>query len=268
MRHFCRLARGIVGGGELHILGNVDQHRAGAAVGCDMKGLVHGFGQFGGVFDQPVHLGAGAGDAHGIRLLEAIGADHKGGHLAGNHDQRNGIHQGIGQARHRIRGPRARGDQRHPGLTGRAGIALGHMDSALFMAHQNVLDVILLKNLVIDRQHGPTGITKHHLDALIFQRLHHHSCPGHLPHRLVLYLNKKPPKPLGARGQACQRRPDRGGQHARISPLVSGVSAGTLGLGCGGVNRKSTRKMSWAREKLNYCCENQNYCASFGKSCP
>ena len=82
MRDFGRFARGIVGGGELHILGNVDQHRAGAAVGCDMKGLVQRFSQFGGVFDQPVHLGAGAGDAHGIRLLEAICADHKGRHLA------------------------------------------------------------------------------------------------------------------------------------------------------------------------------------------
>jgi hypothetical protein len=45
------LIRGL---GELHILGNVDQDRAGAAGGCDVEGFVHGSSQVVHVADQDV----------------------------------------------------------------------------------------------------------------------------------------------------------------------------------------------------------------------
>jgi len=34
------------------------------------------------------------------------------------------------------------------------------MNSRLLMPHQNVLDLVLLKNLVVDVEHGPTGVAK------------------------------------------------------------------------------------------------------------
>jgi hypothetical protein len=59
------------------------------------------------------------------------------------------------------------------------------MHRALFVTHQNVPDRVLLENLVIDGQHGAAGIAEYDLDALIFQRLDHHLCSGHLPcHRI------------------------------------------------------------------------------------
>ena len=87
------LGRGIGGGGELDVLGDVDEHRAGAAVGGDVEGLVDGLGELGGVLHQPVVLGAGPGDADGVGLLEGVVADHEGRDLAGQDDDRDRVHQ-------------------------------------------------------------------------------------------------------------------------------------------------------------------------------
>jgi hypothetical protein len=48
-------------------------------------------------------------------------------------------------------------------------------------------------------------------------------------------------------------------------PLGFSHIGGTLGLGCGGVNRKSTRKMSLRSEILYYCCEKLKFRAIFSK---
>ena len=138
-------------------------------------------------------LGARPGDADRIGLLKPVGADHEGRNLTRQHHNRNRIHQRIDQTRHRIGRARPRGHQCDTHLAGGARIALGHMDRALFMAHQHVLDVVLLEDLVIDRQHRAAGIAKDHLHALIFQGLNHHSCAGHrLCHRSFLILAAHP----------------------------------------------------------------------------
>ena len=145
-----------------------------------MEGLMDGFRQFRRVLHQPVVFRAGAGDAHGIGFLKAVGADHEGGHLAGEDDQRDGIHQRVHKARHGIGRPGARGHQNHAGLAGRPRIAFGHMDCALFVADEDVADVVLLEDLVIDRQHRPAGIAEDDIDPLILEGLNHHPCAGHL----------------------------------------------------------------------------------------
>jgi hypothetical protein len=45
------------------------------------------------------------------------------------------------------------------------------MRRALLMANQYVLDLVLLENLVIDRQHRAARIAEHMLDPLVGQRL-------------------------------------------------------------------------------------------------
>ena len=85
----------------------------------------------------------------------------------------------------------------------------------LFVPHQNVADVVLLEDLVIDRQHGTAGVAKDHLHALILQGLHHHPGSGHrLGHRrrplrsfaLVLLQQKAPGFQAGARGHGSDVR--------------------------------------------------------------
>ena len=44
------------------------------------------------------------------------------------------------------------------------------MAGALLVAHQDVLDLVLLEDLVINRKHGATRISEDMLDAVVLQR--------------------------------------------------------------------------------------------------
>ena len=58
-----------------------------------------------------------------------------------------------------------------PTRPGRARIALGGMDRALLVAHQDVAQRVLLEQRIVDRQDGAAGIAEYDIDALIDQRL-------------------------------------------------------------------------------------------------
>ena len=75
------------------------------------------------------------------------------------------------------------------------------MHSALFVTHEDVTDRVLLKDLVIDREHRSTGVSKYDVDTLILQGLNYHFCSGHLRlcHRAVsvCIAHKKTPESFG-----------------------------------------------------------------------
>ena len=54
------------------------------------------------------------------------------------------------------------------------------MRCALFVTHQDVTDLVLLENLIVDRQHRPARIAKDVLDTLIGQRRQNDLCTCHL----------------------------------------------------------------------------------------
>ena len=62
----------------------------------------------------------------------------------------------------------------HADLAGRARITFRRMHGALLVAHEDVLEAILLEQLVIDRQHGAARIAENMLDALVGESLKHH----------------------------------------------------------------------------------------------
>ena len=142
-------------------------------------------GQAVGVLDQPVVLGAGAGDANSVGLLERVRADHEGRHLTGQNDQRDRVQKRIREAGHRIGGAGAGCHQHNAGLAGGAGIAFGGVHRALLVPHQNVADVILQKDLVINRQHGAAWVSEDHVHTLILQGLDNHLCAGHFTCHLL-----------------------------------------------------------------------------------
>ena len=142
--------------------------------GGDMERFVDDLRQIVDVLDQPIVLGAGPRDADRVAFLERIGADQRRRNLSGQADQRDRIHQRVLQRRHRVGGARPRRHQHDAGLAGRARIAFGGVAGALLVADQDVLDVVLLENLVIDRKHGAAGIAEQMLDAIVAQRLHDH----------------------------------------------------------------------------------------------
>ena len=167
--------------GELHVFRDVDDDRSRAAVRGDVERLVQDAGQ---VFDpahQIIVLGATAGDAGGVALLERVRADEMGRHLAGDADQRDRIEQRVGQAGDRVGGAGTGRDQQNADLAGRAGVALGRVGRALLMAHENVPQLVLIEDRVVDRQHRAARIAEHDVDALILQRLDHHLRAGHVP---------------------------------------------------------------------------------------
>ncbi len=98
------LGAGVGAGGELDVLGNVDHDGTRPARAGDIEGLVQHAREIVDVLDQPVVLGAGPRDADRVAFLERVVADQVRRHLAGDADDRNGIHQGVGEAGDRIGG--------------------------------------------------------------------------------------------------------------------------------------------------------------------
>ena len=189
----------VVAGRELDVLGDVDHHRAGAAGLGDIERLVQHARQVVDVLHQPVVLGAGPRDADRIAFLERVVADEVRRHLPGDADERDGIHQRVGEAGHRVGGAGAGRDERDADLAGRARIAFRRMQRAAFLAHEDVLDLVLLEQLVVDRQHGAAGVAEDMLDALIDERREHH---------------------LGARHRAC---------HCQLQECSAAAAAAGLG---------------------------------------
>jgi len=144
--------------------------------------------QIADAFHQVVMLGAGTRDADGVGLLEGIVADEMGRHLAGQADNRDGIHQGVGQTGHRVGRAGAGGHQHCAHLAGGACIAFGGMDSALLMTDQHMAQCVLLEQLVIDRKYGAARIAENDIDALIHQSPNYHLRAIHL----FVRHNRKP----------------------------------------------------------------------------
>ena len=166
-----RLGPAVGGAFDLDILGQVDHDRARPAVGGNVKGLVDDVGNAGDVLDQIVVLGARPGDADGIGFLKGIVADQMPGHLAGQAHHGDGVHHRIGQAGDHVGRTRAGGDQDHARLAGRPRIAFRRVGGTLFVAHQDMADIVLLKQRVIDRQDRAARIAKDHLHTQVAQCL-------------------------------------------------------------------------------------------------
>ena len=184
------LRPGIDALGELDILRDVDDNRARPAALGDVECLVQHARQVGDALHQIIVLGTGPGDADRVAFLEGIVADEMGRHLPGDDDERDRVAQGVGQPGDGIGRARARGHQHAADLAGRARIALGGVHGALLVPHQDVLELLLLKQRVVDRQDRPAGIAEQVRDPLVDEGLDHHLCAGHfLAHRQLHALS-------------------------------------------------------------------------------
>ena len=128
---------------------------------------------------EVIVLGAGACDADRVAFLECVVADEMRRHLSGEAHERGRVHERVGQSGNGIGGAGTGGHQHAADLAGRARIAFGRVHGALLVPHQDVLDLRLLEQRVVDRQHRSAGIAEEVFDPLIGQRLDHHVRPGH-----------------------------------------------------------------------------------------
>ena len=174
--------------GELNVFRNVDHDRPRPSAGRDVERLVQRARQIGDGLDQIIVFGARPGDADGIALLERVVADQMRRHLPGDDHERDRVAESIGQAGDGIGRAGSRGDQHGADLPGRARVAFGGMHRALLVTHQDMLDLLLIEQCVVDRQHRAAGITKNVLDALIGERRDHHFRAGHFRHGQLRFL--------------------------------------------------------------------------------
>ena len=171
-RHRGRVLVGNLEVGPGHVLGDVHDNRTGTSGGGHVECLLEGVGQLADILDEKVVLDARTRDPDAIDLLKCVAADRMGGYLSGNHHHRDRVHVRGRDAGDRVRGAGTRRDQDDAGLARGAGVAVRHVRRALLVANKDVLDVILLVDLVVDVEHGSTGIAEEVLHPFVLEKLH------------------------------------------------------------------------------------------------
>ena len=161
----------------LRVLGDVDQHRTGTAAGRDVERFAHRRRQILRPRHQVVVLGDRQRDAGDVGLLEAIAANQLAADLAGDADDRNGVHHRGGDARHHVGGAGARGGNRHADLAAGARVAVGHVRGALFVAHQHVADRVV-EHRIVRRQDRAARIPEDGRDPFTDQAFPEDLCAG------------------------------------------------------------------------------------------
>ncbi len=93
------------------------------------------------------------------------------GDLPRQADDRDRIHQRVGEAGDGIGRAGTGGHEDDAGLARRARIAFRRMDGTLLVADEDVADLVLLEQRVIDRKHRAARIAENGVHALIDQSL-------------------------------------------------------------------------------------------------
>ncbi len=151
------------------ILGDVDQDGAGATFLGNCKGFGQDRRDLGRVADQPRMLDDRQGDAEDIDFLEAIRAHQVRTDLAGDADQRDGIHIGIGNAGDQVGGAGARRGHADTDAAGGTCIGIGGKGGALFVTDEDVLQAGSGERIV-DRHDGAARIAEQGFDPQRLQR--------------------------------------------------------------------------------------------------
>ena len=171
-----------LGGGD--ILGDVHQHRAGAAGPGDGEGLPDHVRQLVHVLHQEVAFGDGHGDSGDVHLLEGVLADEVLADVAGDEHHGGGVVVGGGDSGDQVGGPGAGGGEAHAHLPGGPGVAVGGVGRALLVGGEVVVDLLVIAvklKLVVDVEDGAAGVAEHRVHPLLQQAFHDDLGPFH-PH--------------------------------------------------------------------------------------
>ena len=134
------------GGLELNLLhlgslGEVKHHGARTARACNIKGACHCPGDIIGAAYLIAPLGDRLGYTHQVNLLEGIGTQGIGSHLAGNHHDGGAVKHGIADAGDGVGGAGAAGHDGHTCAARYAGVTLCGMGGSLLVTHQYLVQV-------------------------------------------------------------------------------------------------------------------------------
>ena len=182
------------------VLGDVDEHRAGAAGGGDVERLGDDPRDLVGVGHEVVVLGDRHRDAADVGLLEGVGADGGRVHLTGDGDDRHRVHVGVGERGDQVGRARARGGHADADPAGRGGVALGRVAGALLVADQDVAHLDRVEQRVVGRQDRAAGDAEDGVDVHRLEREHQALRAGHLDRRAGPRLLRHLRRARGVRG--------------------------------------------------------------------
>ena len=154
----------------LDVRRHVDEHGAGTSRRGDMERLAESRRELFRRLQKERVLDDRHRDADDVGFLERVGADDATRHLAGDDDEGNGVHVGRRDARHRVRGTRARRDNDNAGATRRTRIAVGLVNRSLLVASKDMRDLLAVVERVVDFDRLATGVAEHQIDALGLER--------------------------------------------------------------------------------------------------
>ena len=162
------------------VLGQVHQDRSGPAAPRDVVGLLDDAGKLFRLEGQEVVLGAGPGGPDHVGFLEGITAHHGRGDLPREDHDGHGIHEGVGQAGHRVGRARARGHDGRPGLPTGLVIALHGVNGHLLVPAQDVPERIVQHD-VVAVQDGPARMAEGGMHPLGLEAFHEDlgTCQSH-----------------------------------------------------------------------------------------
>ena len=160
---------------DLDVLGEINEHGAGAAGGGDVEGLAHHAGDVGRIGDEVVVLRDPTADLHHRGFLEGVGADDARADLAGEDEHRDAVELRVGDRRDEVEGSGAAGAHADADPPGRAGVALGRECPPLLVAGEDRPDPIgVAGERLVEGHARPARIGEDDIDAVGNERLDHH----------------------------------------------------------------------------------------------
>ena len=181
---------------DQHVLGNVQQHRAGPSRPGDVKSFLDRRRHVVHFHDQDVVFGDGQGNAGNVGFLESVPSDGRTGHLPGNRHHRNRVHHRPGNSRNQVGGPGAGSCGTDANLARGASVAVGSHGRRLLVAHQNVAQLGIAAQRPVEGQDGAPGQSKNDIDSFFEEAFTNYFGAGQF-HFSLKRANKKDPSPKG-----------------------------------------------------------------------
>src|SRR5579859_2073437 len=223
-----------IAGSLLGVLGDIDEYGTGASGIGDYKSFADGARDVLGARDDHVVLGDRHGDAGDIDFLKGVGTKELAADLAGDADDGRGIQHGGGDAGDHVGGAGSGSGHGNAHAAAGASIAIGHVGRALFVAHENVMQLGFAER-VIDREDGAAGVAKKVAHAQFSERFAKYFCTGEL-HEVLEALCAAIEKELGTAVIAPMEADETSRAYLAITPEVK--------RGCGGFQLERRRWIS------------------------
>ena len=153
------------------VLGDVDQHRPRPTAAGDVKRLVDRPRNLARILDHERVLDDRHRDSDRVRLLKTVGAEQFGPDLAGDENDRNGVHHRVADRRRQVGGAGPARGKCDPHLAGRLRVALGRVPAAGLMPDEDVSDSSPYER-VVGGQVRAAGQPEHDVGALGLQTFH------------------------------------------------------------------------------------------------